>query len=100
MKQKNNKKIEELKKKIIPILKKNDVVKSSVFGSFARGEDTPESDIDLLIKLKRPKGLLFLAGLKFELEDNLNRKVDLLTYRSINPKLKKYIHKDEIKIYG
>jgi hypothetical protein len=100
MDKRNIKKIEDLKEKIIPILKANGVVRSSVFGSFARGEDTPESDIDLLIELKKPKGLLFLAGLKFDLEDNLKRKVDLLTYRSINPRLKKYIYKDEIKIYG
>lgn len=95
-----NQKIEELKEKIIPILKANDVVRSSVFGSFARGEDTPESDIDLLIELKEPKGLLFLAGLKFKLEDILGRDVDLLTYRSVNPRLEKYIYKDEVKIYG
>lgn len=95
-----NKKIEELKEKIIPILRANDVVRSSVFGSFARGEDTPESDIDLLVELKEAKGLLFLAGLRFELEDRLNRKVDLLTYRSINPRLKEYIYKDAKQIYG
>lgn len=95
-----NKKIKELKKKIIPILKKNDVVKSSVFGSFARGEDTPDSDIDMLVELKGAKGLFFFVGLKRKLEKRLNRKVDLLTYRAVNPRLKKYIYKDEIKIYG
>jgi hypothetical protein len=93
-------KIIELKKKIAPILKKNGVTKASVFGSFARGEETETSDIDLLIELEKPKGLLFLAGLRFDLEDILGRKVDLLTYRSINPRLKNYINKDEIKLYG
>jgi uncharacterized protein len=76
------------------------VAKASVFGSYARGEDTPNSDIDMLIELKEPRGLFFLAGLKFELEEALNRKVDLLTYKSINPLLKEFIYKDEIKIYG
>jgi len=93
-------KIIELQKKITPILEKNEVVRASVFGSFARGEETPGSDIDILVELKEPKGLLFLAGLKFELEDAVRRKIDLLTYRSVNPLLKKYIYKDEVKIYG
>jgi predicted nucleotidyltransferase len=93
-------KILELQKKIYPVLEANDVVKASVFGSFARGENLPESDVDILVELKEPKGLLFLAGLKFELEDAIGRKVDLLTYKSVNPLLKSYIYKDEIKIYG
>lgn len=94
------KKIIEIKEKILPILKKNDVVRASIFGSFVRGEDKDGSDIDILIELREAKGLLFLAGLKFELEDALDRKVDLLTYKAINPRLEKYIYKDEIKIYG
>lgn len=94
------KKITEIKEKILPILKKNDVVRASIFGSFARGEDKDGSDIDILVELREAKGLLFLAGLKFELEDALDRKVDLLTYKAINPRLEKYIYKDEIKIYG
>lgn len=92
-------KIKQLQKKITPILEKNGVVRASVFGSFARGEDTPESDVDILIELKEPRGLLFLAGLKFELEDALHKKVDLLTYKAINPRIEKYIYQDEIKIY-
>lgn len=97
---KNIKKIEELKEKIIPILKANDVVRSSVFGSFARGEDTPESDIDLLVELEDDKSLLDLIHLKNELEDFLRKKVDVITYNSVNPRLKDYIFKDEVKIYG
>lgn len=93
-------KIKELQKKITPILEKNNVVRASVFGSFARGEDTQGSDIDILIEFKEPMGLFFLAGLKFKLEEAIGKKVDLLTYRSVNPLLAKYIYKDEIKIYG
>ena len=94
------KKITEIKEKILPILKKNDVVRASIFGSFARGEEKKGSDIDIIVELRETRGLLFLAGLKFELEDVLERKVDLLTYKAINPRLEKYVYKDEIKIYG
>ncbi|MDP3043605.1 MAG: nucleotidyltransferase family protein [bacterium] len=92
--------IKELQKKIIPILEKNGVVRASVFGSFARGEDMPKSDIDILVELEKNKSLLDMIHLKNELEDLLNQKVDLLTYNSVHPLLKKYIYKDEIKIYA
>ena len=93
-------KIRELQNKLNPILHRNGVVRASVFGSFARGEEGQDSDIDLLVELDEPKGLLFLAGLKFDLEEATGRKIDLLTYRAVNPLLKEYIHKDEIRIYG
>ncbi|MDP2736535.1 MAG: nucleotidyltransferase family protein [bacterium] len=94
------KKITEIKAKILPILKKNDVVRASIFGSFARGEEKKRSDIDMLVELDKKHSLLDLIGIKYELEDVLKRKVDLLTYGGVNPRLEKYIYKDEIKIYA
>lgn len=94
------KKITEIKAKILPILKKNDVVRASIFGSFARGEEKKGSDLDMLVELDKKHSLLDLIGIKFELEDILKRKVDLLTYGGVNPRLEKYIYKDEIKIYA
>jgi len=94
------KKITEIKEKILLILKKNDVIKASIFGSFARGEDKKGSDLDMLVELNKKHSLLDLIGIKFELEDVLKRKVDLLTYGGVNPRLEKYIYKDEIKIYA
>jgi hypothetical protein len=93
-------KIRELKKIISPVLKRNDVKKLSVFGSVARGEDKIGSDIDLLVKFNGQKGLTSLIGLKIELENKLNRKVDINTYNSVSPLLKERIEKDEIIVYG
>jgi len=93
-------KIRELKKIISPVLKRNDVKKLSVFGSVARGEDKIGSDIDLLVKFNGQKGLASLIGLKIELENKLNRKVDINTYNSVSPLLKERIEKDEIIVYG
>jgi len=93
------KKITKIKEKILPILKKNDVIKASIFGSFARGEDKKGSDLDMLVEFNEPKGMFHRIGLKYELEKILGKKVDLLTYNAINPLLKEYIYKDEIKIY-
>jgi len=86
---------ERIKNKIMPVLKKYDVKKASFFGSFARGEATPKSDIDLLIEFKGRKSLLDLSGLKIELEELLKRKVDVLTYKSIYPLLKDRILKEQ-----
>ena len=91
-----NKEIENIKKKILPILKKNKVSRAGIFGSYARGEQTKDSDVDILIEAE---GSLFdLVGIELELKKNLRKKVDLLTYKSINPKLKKIILNEEIKI--
>jgi len=93
------KKITKIKEKILTILKKNDVIKTSIFGSFARGEDKKGSDLDMLVEFNKPKGMFHRIGLKYELEKILGKKVDLLTYNAINPLLKEYIYKDEVKIY-
>ncbi len=88
----------EIKKIIVPVLKRNDVVKAGIFGSFARGEAKKKSDIDILIKFKGRKSLFDLAGLEIELEGKTGKKVDLLTYNSIHPLLKERILKEEVHI--
>ncbi len=85
----------EIKSVIIPILQKYDIIKASLFGSIVRGEATEESDIDILVEFKKGRTLFDLVGLKMELEDILKKRVDVLTYNSINPRLKKYILKDQ-----
>ncbi len=74
-KMKNNKismekKLKELRKIIIPVLRRNDVIKAGLFGSVARGEDKRKSDIDILIEFKGRKSLFDLASLEIELEKN------------------------------
>ena len=82
----------ELKKKINPILIKNDVKRAAIFGSYARGEAKKNSDVDILIEYKNDdKSLLDFVGLKLELEEKLNKKVDLLTYDSIYHRLRENI---------
>lgn len=92
-----SKKIEKIKLKIIDILKKKGVVRAGIFGSYARGEEKKNSDIDILIQ--PPKGMGFgLAGIELELEKTLRMKVDLLTYKGVHPLLKERILNDEVKI--
>jgi uncharacterized protein len=94
---KENKELIKLKTKIKKILKKYNIKRAGLFGSYARGEQKKKSDIDLLIMPSKNMGLEFV-GLAQELEEKLDRKVDLLTYKSIHPLLKKRILNDEIQI--
>jgi predicted nucleotidyltransferase len=82
---------EKIIKPILKVLKQSGVKKASLFGSFAKGNASTSSDIDLLVEFKGKKSLLDLAGLKIELEEMLGRKVDVLTYNSIHPLLKEKI---------
>lgn len=87
-----------LQRRIVILLKKNGVIRAGLFGSYARGEATKRSDIDILIKFGGRKSLLDLASLEIKLEKKSGRKVDLLTYDSINPLLKKRILDEEVKL--
>lgn len=78
---------------------RNDVARLRLFGSVARGEDTPESDVDLLVEFTRPKGLLALVGLEQELEAALGRKVDLLTPAALSPYLRDRVLAEARVIY-
>jgi len=90
--------IEKIKNKILPILKQAGVKRSSLFGSYVRGDQTDSSDIDILVELPEGSSLLDLIGLEIELKKAVGKKVDLLTYNSINPLLKDYIQKDQLRI--
>ena len=90
--------LKELKPKIVEILLKNGVAKAGIFGSYARGEETPKSDLDILVEFKGGKSLLDLVRTERELGESINRKVDLVTYRSIHPLLKESILRDEVRI--
>ena len=88
-----------IKKKALPVLKRHDVKRAGIFGSFARGEETPASDVDFLIEYEgRKKSLFDLIELKADLEKTLARKVDVITYRSIYWRLRERILSEEIII--
>jgi hypothetical protein len=92
-------KIKNLQKKIIPVLEKYGVKRASVFGSFARGEERRDSDIDILVKMPEDASLFDMVALKRSLEEKTAREIDVMTYRSVNKFVKKYIVRDAIKIY-
>jgi predicted nucleotidyltransferase len=91
--------IKEILRKHKKELKEKYKVKSiAIFGSYARGEQTEESDIDIMVEFYEPIGLK-IVDLKDYLESILNVKVDLITKNSIqNPYIKKSIEEDLIYV--
>ena len=85
--------------KLIKICRDNDAATVGVFGSVARGEDTSESDIDILVNFSRRKSLLDIVKLERELSTKIGRKVDLLTEAAISPYLRDRILSELKVIY-
>lgn len=89
-----SKEFETIKQKIASekdyLLKTYGIEEIGIFGSFARGDNTEDSDIDIAIELNRkvPVGFFAFARMKFYLEDLLGRKVDLVIKSGIKPIIK------------
>lgn len=90
--------IQTLQQKVVPILKEAGVTRSSIFGSVARGDNRPDSDVDILVEVPRGTGLFGFIRLQRKLEHALNRKVDLVTYKSIHPLMRDSILREQVPI--
>ncbi len=88
---------EEIASRLAPLLEHYDVRSAGIFGSYARGDQRPDSDLDLLVEFRSPKGLLTLVRIERELSEALGIKVDLLTEQAISPYLIERI-KAELKV--
>jgi predicted nucleotidyltransferase len=91
--------IEEVKQKAGPVLKRHGVAYAAVFGSVARGEDHAKSDVDILVRLGRPTGMIGYMQLVEGLEATLQKKVDLVTEQSLNERVRPYVLPDLKTIY-
>lgn len=83
------------------VLARYDVREAYLFGSFARGEQTPDSDIDLRLVCGNTMTFGTLYLLSHELEKELGRKVDIVTNPPdhMRPAFRKSIEQDEVRIY-
>lgn len=79
---------QKLEKQKSHLLREYNVQRIGVFGSFARGDQTPTSDIDILVELSESIGLFRFVGLEHRLEELLGRDVDLVTPRALKPTIK------------
>lgn len=86
-------------KKVVSILKSYGVKRISIFGSYARGDADPKSDVDIIVEFSDRKSLLDIVGIEQELSEALGIKADLLTEKSISPYLIDRIKKEMVVIY-
>ncbi len=90
--------IEEIKRKILPILQRYGVKRAGLFGSYVRKEMREDSDIDILVEIEKDISLLDFVGLKLEIEGALGKKVDLVEYGTIKPLLRERILNEQVAI--
>lgn len=85
---------EDLEKKAASLLAAQGAKRVAVFGSYARGEAGPSSDLDLLVDFENSVSLLSLIRIEQELSEQLGIKVDLVTEGALSPYIRKFIQKD------
>lgn len=90
----------QILKSLLPALRhKYGVISLGVFGSYVRGEQTPHSDLDLLVEFdQRPLTLLQFIALEYELSDRLQIKVDLVEKNVLKPAIGKRILQEVVPL--
>jgi len=91
--------VSEIQNLIQPVAMRYGVERVLLFGSYARGEAKPGSDIDLRIDSGAIRGYFKLAGFHRELEEALNMPVDVLTTGALDDKFLSRIAKEEVVLY-
>jgi len=71
----------------------------ALFGSFARGEEKTESDVDILVNFKNPISLFDHAGIEIDLENKTGKKVDLVTEKSLSKYIRPFIMNELVTLY-
>ena len=96
---KDNMTTQAMTQQIAEYFKTQPVLKAWIFGSFARGEQTAASDIDILILPEKSVGLFKLSGMHLDLQDLLHIDVDLVTVKGLMPFARESADRDKILIY-
>ncbi len=100
--------IDEIAAMVKPVAEKYGIEKVWIFGSYARGEATEDSDIDLLISYEKLVGMFALGGLYADMEEAFNKPVDIVSERALNASyasanskaLLNSARKEGVRIYG
>ena len=83
--------IEYYRQLILPILKRYLITRAAIFGSLAKGKNSKNSDIDLLIETGSGFTLFNMLKLEEEISEIIKRKVDLVEYSAIKPSIRKEV---------
>ena len=90
--------IKHNRKDILRLARRYGVTEMHVFGSTARGEDTPESDIDFLVEMEPGRSLFDLGGMQSELETALGRPVDVVTEKGLKARIRTRVLQEAIPV--
>lgn len=88
----------ERRTEILQLAREHGAYNVRLFGSVARGEDQPDSDLDLLVEMEPGRSLLDHIALKQDLEDLLGREVDVVTEASLHPRLRDRVLREAVSI--
>lgn len=77
-------------------LRRSGVRSLAIFGSVARDQAGPESDVDILVEFDRPGGLFDFVNLKLQLEDWLGRRVDLVEPEGLRPEFRDDVRREAV----
>lgn len=91
--------IGEIQSRVSPIAMRYGVERVYLFGSYAKGCATAQSDVDLRIDKGTLRGLFALSGMRLDICDALSKEVDLLTTNSLDDNFRNRIRGDEVLIY-
>lgn len=91
--------ITDIQQKLHPVFQAFQVKRASVFGSVARGEEHAGSDVDILVALGKPMGLISYSRLVNEIEARLGRPADVVTENGLNKFVRPYALRDAKTIY-
>ncbi len=90
---------EQLRDKILPVLEPYGVQRIAIFGSVVRGEETPESDINILVTWGKPVGLFKWVELEEELSKRWERKADLVSALALKPRIRPDVEAEMVVIF-
>jgi len=96
---KNNYKTELDISKIADFFKYQPVRLAYIYGSYARGENKKDSDLDILVELEKGTDLFKFIKIKLQLEELIQKTVDLISSNGLSPRLKPYIDNEKVLIY-
>ena len=90
--------IEEKREDIVNIAARHGAKNVRVFGSTVREEDSPDSDVDLLVDVEATTSSWFPAGLILDLEEVLGRPVEIVTEKGLNPLIKNRVLREAVPL--
>ena len=91
--------VEQIREIVAPVAKKHGVERMFLFGSYARGDATADSDIDLRIDASGISDFFALGGLYADLEEKLGKSLDIVKTKNMSEKFYNYIKDQEIMLY-